>query len=116
MTSRPNKVNVKLVKYNEDIMPIKKSCHEIDAELSIAINIYLKSQMRQRRLDKYKITSAGNISIYNNAVAVYQKKSYTKSKTKDVLISMFRISKDFVQQNYIIDNEVKTSYYKIVRW
>lgn len=116
MASRANKVNIKLVKCNENIMPINKSCHEIDIELAVAININLKSKMKQRRLEKYKVTSATNISEYHNAVALYEKKCCTKCKPKDVLISMFRISKDFIQENYIVDNEVKTNYYKIVRW
>lgn len=116
MTSRPNKVNIKLIKCNEDIMPISKSCHEIDAELSIAINNSLKAKMKQRKLQKYKITTAGDISKYHSAVALYQKRCCIQCEPKDVLVSMFRISKDFIQENYIVDNEIKSSYYKIVRW
>lgn len=116
MTSRTNKVNIKLIKCDKDVIPISETCHEIDAELAIAININLKSKMRQRRLEKYKITTAGNISRYHNAVALYEKKCCTACKPKSVLISIFRISKDFIQENYIVDNNIKSSYYKIVRW
>lgn len=115
MVSRTNNVGIKLIKCPNEFIPIGPACNEIDAELAIAINKDLKGKMRQRRLKKYKITTAGNISRYNNAVATYSNKCRTKRKQKDVLVSVFRISKDFLQENYIVDGSIKTTYYKIIR-
>lgn len=113
--SRANDARVKLVKCQNNCIPIGQPWYEIDAELSIAINNNLRSRMRQRRLEKYKINSAGSISKYHSAVATYTKRCCTGCEPKDVLISMFRISEDFLQENYIVKGNIKTTYYKIVR-
>lgn len=116
MLRTKNKVNIKFIKYNDKEIILNENYKEIDAELAIAINYNLKAKMKQRRLEKYKVSTSGQISKYHNAIAIYEKRYCTKCKPKNVLISVFRIAKDYIQENYIIDNKIdKITYYKIIR-
>lgn len=116
MVAARNKVNVKIQKIKDDFIPKSEPCSDIDIELAIAINNNLNSRMRQRRLSSFKINNVTCTAKYNNAIALYEKRCCTSCKPQDVLISIFRISEDYLQENYITNNEIKTTYYKIIRW
>lgn len=111
-----NKVNVKIQKIKNDFVPTSKPCSNIDIELAIAINNNLNSRMKQRRLSSFDINNVTCTAKYNNAIVKYEKKCCTSCEPKEVLISIFRIAEDYLQENYIVDNEIKTTYYKIIRW
>lgn len=116
MVKPKDKINIRLEKVKDDIVPVSSSCSDIDVELAIAINNCLRSKMKQRRLTSFKMNNVTCIAEYKNAIVEYQKRCCVACKPKDVLISVFRISEDYLQENYIVDNEIKTTYYKIIRW
>lgn len=107
-------VKTKLVKV--DNIEVQEEYNVIDGELSFVIRNNLDYRIRRRRIKKYFIQNESDLVNNRSIVAKYNKihqDNYGNKKQKEVLICMFRISKDYIQENYICNNKVKTSYYKI---
>lgn len=111
--NRIETIKIKLIKCNkEDIQAIDKY-HDIDVELAIIIKSFLSSKIRKSKINDFYIDSDNDLIKNKNIVARYNKKY--GSQFREVLICMFRISKDYIQENIICNGKMKTNYYKIVR-
>ena len=106
-------IKIKLVKCNkEDIQAIDKY-HDIDVELAIIIKNFLSSKIRKSIINDFYIDSDNDLIKNKNIVARYNKKY--GSQFREVLIWMFKISRDYIQENIRCSGKMKTNYYKIVR-